>query len=120
MDEDITEQTLTHEKTVQKAMNQLLLDNNNYFFSRVPSMDLDLTFLHPLHAYIVKLWQIYPSSISPFLTVIYTPTLQASIVDAVNNIANIEPALEALLFGVLRCYLYLVSKQALSIRISDV
>ncbi|MCJ1403050.1 hypothetical protein MMC11_006272 [Xylographa trunciseda] len=100
LDEDIAQQTLTHETTVQRAMDQLLLDNNNHLLFLAPNMDLNLSCLHPPHAHIFKLWQIYLGNVDPLLKVTHTPTLQASIVDVVSDIANIEPTLEALMFGV--------------------
>jgi hypothetical protein len=63
-------------------------------------IDHALSALHPPHAHIFKLWQIYLDNVNPLLKVTHTPTLQARIIDIVGNLDNIETALEALMFSI--------------------
>jgi hypothetical protein len=62
--------------------------------------DADLSTMHPSHAHIFKLWQIYLDNVNPLLKVTHIPTLQAQIIDVVGHLSSIEPNLEALMFGV--------------------
>ena len=61
--------------------------------------DTDLSTMHPPHAHIFKLWQVYLDNINPLLKVTHIPTLQARIIDVVGDLDNIEANLEALMFG---------------------
>ncbi|KAK9564461.1 hypothetical protein V6Z88_002537 [Aspergillus fumigatus] len=47
-----------------------------------------------------RLWQIYLENVNPLLKVTHTPTLQPRIVDAVCDLGNIHPTLEALMFSI--------------------
>ena len=80
-------------------MDQLGQDNNFLLFL-APSMELDLSHLRPSHAHVLSLWQTYLDNVNPLLKVTHTPTLQASIINALNNPSTIESTLEALMFGV--------------------
>jgi DNA-binding XRE family transcriptional regulator len=62
--------------------------------------DADLSTMHPSHAHIFKLWQIYLDNVNPLLKVTHVPTLQAQVIDVVGHLNSIEPNLEALMFGV--------------------
>jgi hypothetical protein len=46
------------------------------------------------------MWQIYLEHVDPLLKVTHTPTLQASIVEAVSNLKDISSTLEALMFSI--------------------
>ena len=59
-----------------------------------------LSTLHPDPVQIFRLWQIYLDNVNPLFKVTHTPTLQGRIIDAAGDITNINPALEALMFGI--------------------
>lgn len=70
-----------------------------FFGSLIP--DLDFTALHPSdHVQVFKLWQVYLENVDPLLKVTHTPTLQVRLIDATGNLGNVEPKLEALMFGI--------------------
>ncbi|GIC90226.1 uncharacterized protein Aud_006658 [Aspergillus udagawae] len=62
--------------------------------------DLKVSTLHPKQVEIFRLWQIYQDNVNPLLKVTHTPTLQARIIDAAADVANITPTLEALMFSI--------------------
>ncbi|KAI2616771.1 hypothetical protein GGR54DRAFT_221137 [Hypoxylon sp. NC1633] len=59
-----------------------------------------LAALHPDPVRIFRLWQIYLDNVNPILKVIHAPSLQARIVEAISDIDNVDPNLEALLFSI--------------------
>ncbi|KAJ5823863.1 C6 zinc finger domain protein [Penicillium robsamsonii] len=61
--------------------------------------NVDLSASHPTQVQIFRLWQIYLDNVNPLLRVTHTPTLQTRIIDAASDIANINPTMEALMFG---------------------
>jgi hypothetical protein len=73
-------------------------DDHLLFGSRQTAVELSP--LHPEPAQIFKLWQLYLENVNPLLKVTHTPSLQGRIVDAVSNVANINPTLEALMFSI--------------------
>ena len=62
--------------------------------------NVELNALHPEQLKIFKLWQIYLENVNPLLKVTHAPTLQARIIDGASDLANIDPNLEALMFGI--------------------
>ncbi|KAF7180236.1 hypothetical protein CNMCM7691_009403 [Aspergillus felis] len=62
--------------------------------------DVKVSTLHPKQVEIFRLWQIYLDNVNPLLKVTHTPTLQARIIDAAADVANITPTLEALMFSI--------------------
>lgn len=84
---------------VQQAWDDLFESNDHLLFgSRTAAVDISS--LHPEPAQIFRLWHIYLEHVNPLLKVTHTPTLQGLIVEAINNIAVINPALEALMFSI--------------------
>ncbi|RYP24670.1 hypothetical protein DL765_000397 [Monosporascus sp. GIB2] len=75
-------------------------ENNDDLLFGSPKTNVDLSTLHPEHIHIFRLWQIYLENVNPLLKVTHTPSLQARIIDAADNITNISPSLEALLFSI--------------------
>jgi hypothetical protein len=73
-------------------------DDNILFGSRHESVDLST--IHPEPAHLFRLWQIYLDNVNPILKVTHTPTLQPRIIEAVGDMRNIEPTLEAVMFGI--------------------
>jgi hypothetical protein len=65
-----------------------------------PKANVDITTLHPEQVQIFKFWQIYLENVDPLLKVTHAPTLQARIVGAASDVANINPSLEALMFSI--------------------
>lgn len=61
---------------------------------------IDLSSQHPEPSQIFRLWQVYLDNVDPLLKVTHTPTLQARIVEAITNVKQINPQLEALMFGI--------------------
>lgn len=74
-------------------------DNDHLLFGS-PQSNVDLSTLHPEQVQIFRLWQIYLENVNPLLKVTHTPTLQARIIEAVSDMANIGPTLEALIFSI--------------------
>ena len=82
-----------------KAWNDLCKYNDHLLFG-LRETTVDLSSLHPQPAQIFKLWQIYLDNVNPLFKVTHTPSLQARIVDAVSNVTNIGPTMEALMFSI--------------------
>ena len=62
--------------------------------------NVEISTLHPDQAHIFRLWQIYLDNVNPLLKVTHTPTLQRRVIDAVVNLTNVKPTLEALMFSI--------------------
>lgn len=75
-------------------------DCNPWFLFGTPQANLDLSSLHPDQAQTLRLWQIYLENVDPLLKCTHSPTLQASIIDAVGHMADISPTMEALMFSI--------------------
>ncbi|RAK97960.1 transcription factor domain protein [Aspergillus ibericus CBS 121593] len=89
-----------HEAVIKRTWDQVYnnKDQNLLFGSR--KSNVDLSTLHPNQAHIFKLWQIYLENVDPLLKVTHTPTLQTRIIDAVGDLGDISPTLEALMFSI--------------------
>ncbi len=75
-------------------------ESNDHLLFGSPKQDVHLATLHPEQVQIFKLWQIYLENVNPLLKVTHTPTLQARIIDAASDVANISSTLEALIFSI--------------------
>lgn len=87
---------------INKAWNHMFQGKSNdhlLFGSPVGDVD-DLSASHPTQVQIFRLWQIYLDNVNPLLKVTHTPTLQTRIIDAVGDITNVNPKLEALMFSI--------------------
>ncbi|EAW12030.1 Zn(II)2Cys6 transcription factor [Aspergillus clavatus NRRL 1] len=73
---------------------------NDHLLFGLPTGKIDLSASHPDQVQIFRLWQVYLDNVNPLLKVTHTPTLQARIIDAASDIANIHPVLEALMFSI--------------------
>lgn len=73
--------------------------DDNFLFGQ-PQVNVNVLVLHPEQVQIFRLWQIYLENVNPLLKVTHTPTLQPRIVDAVCDLGNIHPTLEALMFSI--------------------
>jgi hypothetical protein len=90
---------LLREKVVKTAWDSFFASNETLLFcSR--NTNIDLAALHPNQIHIFKIWQVYLENFNPLLKVTHTPTLQARIINAAGDIANIDPPLEALMFSI--------------------
>ncbi|KAF8847265.1 hypothetical protein BDZ45DRAFT_637229 [Acephala macrosclerotiorum] len=87
------------EVAVLKGWGELFGDNDHLLFG-YPNTHVNLSTLHPEPAHVFRLWQIYLDNVNPLLKVTHTPSLQVRIVEAVSNLKNIDPTLEALLFSI--------------------
>ncbi|CAG8893344.1 unnamed protein product [Penicillium egyptiacum] len=87
---------------IKKAWNHRFQGkSNDHLLFGSPVWDVDgLSALHPTQVQIFRLWQIYLDNVNPLLKVTHTPTLQTRIIDAVGDIANVSPTLEALMFSI--------------------
>lgn len=83
---------------IKKAWDEYKSSDHLLFCS--PRTNIELTALHPDHVQIFRLWQIYLDNINPLLKITHTPTLQARILDAIGDMANINPNLEALMLSI--------------------
>lgn len=87
------------EKLVKKTWDSVHPNDDEVLFcSRDTSVNLFE--LHPDQIQIFRLWQLYLENVNPFLKVTHTPTLQSRIIEAASDLANINPALEALMFSI--------------------
>ncbi|KAI1371247.1 hypothetical protein F4677DRAFT_464488 [Hypoxylon crocopeplum] len=59
-----------------------------------------LSSLHPEPVSIFRFWQIYLDNVNPLFKVIHAPSLQGRIIEAISNLGNVHPALEALMFSI--------------------
>ncbi|KAH6886292.1 putative C6 transcription factor [Thelonectria olida] len=75
------------------------LFNDHLLFAPL-NLDVNLSPSHPEQVQIFRLWQIYMDNVNPLLKVTHTPTLQPRIIDAASDVANISPALEALMLSI--------------------
>ncbi|KAL9075032.1 MAG: hypothetical protein Q9157_004167 [Trypethelium eluteriae] len=84
---------------IRKTYDQLYKNNDPILFGSHKT-NVHLSSLHPQQVQIFKLWQIYLENVNPLLKVTHTPTLQARIIDAASDVANISPTMEALMFSI--------------------
>ncbi|CAJ2511438.1 Uu.00g070630.m01.CDS01 [Anthostomella pinea] len=61
---------------------------------------ISLSFLQPETVQIIRFWQIYLDNVNPLLKVTHAPSLQGRIIEAIGNLGNVSPTLEALMFGI--------------------
>ena len=95
---------------VKKAWDTLY-DNNEHLLFCSRDASIDLSTLHPDQARIFKLWNLYLDNVNPLLKVTHTPTLQARVIDAASDLANIDPPLEALMFGIYCITVFSLSRE---------
>jgi hypothetical protein len=86
------------EHIFKRAFDQAVEDDYYLFGSRKPVVELST--LHPDPVQIFRLWQTYLDNVDPLLKVTHTPSLQGYIIEAVGNVKNINPNLEALMFSI--------------------
>lgn len=69
----------------------------------LPSDNLNVSFedLHPDPVNTFRLWQIFLDRVNPLTKIIHVPTLQPYVMEAANDMKNIPPNYQALLFAVL-------------------
>ncbi|KAK4065045.1 transcriptional regulator family: Fungal Specific TF [Trichoderma aggressivum f. europaeum] len=60
----------------------------------------DLSSLHPNTVQIFRLCHLFIENVNPLLQVVHAPSLQSCIIEAADNVLNIEPNFEALMFGI--------------------
>lgn len=73
---------------------------SDHFLLGFRKIRVDLSILHPDPAQIFRLWQIYLDNVDPLLRVTHNPSMQSRIVEAASDLTHINPALEAMLFGI--------------------
>ncbi|KAL2842551.1 hypothetical protein BJY01DRAFT_200660 [Aspergillus pseudoustus] len=86
-----------NESVVKNTWDQVYSANDPLFGSKDTP---DLSELHPEPSHIFKLWQVYLDNVDPLFKVTHTPTLQGRIIEAITNLKNVKPALEALMFSI--------------------
>ncbi|OJJ34571.1 hypothetical protein ASPWEDRAFT_112834 [Aspergillus wentii DTO 134E9] len=86
------------ENLVKKAWDQAYGNIDPIF--GISQAAVDLSFLQPEPAQIFRLWQIYLDNVDPLLKVTHTHTTQNQIVEAVSNLSNVDPGVEALMFSI--------------------
>ncbi|KAK0121231.1 hypothetical protein ONS96_011408 [Cadophora gregata f. sp. sojae] len=84
---------------IRTAISQMALNDDHLLFGSGKE-SVDISSLHPEPIQLFKLWQLYLDNVNPLLKVTHTPSLQGRIIEAASNISNIEPPLEALMFGI--------------------
>ncbi|RAL12591.1 Zn(II)2Cys6 transcription factor [Aspergillus homomorphus CBS 101889] len=86
---------------ITTAWNQMYQSEpGDYLLFGHAKTNIDLAAIHPDQAQIFRLWQIYLDNVDPLLKITHTPTLQSRIIDAAADIAQVPPALEALMFSI--------------------
>ncbi|PYI31709.1 C6 zinc finger domain protein [Aspergillus indologenus CBS 114.80] len=95
LSQDVNQGVIT---TVWNRMYQR--EPNDYLLLGPAATDMDLAAAHPDQAQIFRLWQTYLDNVDPLLKVTHTPTLQSRIIDAAADLAQVAPALEALMFSI--------------------
>jgi len=60
----------------------------------------DSSMLHPDPVMILRLWQIYLDNVNPLVKVTHTPSLQARLITAINDLGKMEPTFHALMFSI--------------------
>ena len=100
-DEDYKDVEDLRDVAGKKSWDQLFKNSTDFLLFGSLLEDIDLQVLHPPdHVQIFTLWQVYLDDVNPLLKVTHTPTLNARLINATGDLANIEPNLEALIFGV--------------------
>lgn len=87
------------ENLVRVAWDHFYETNDHLLFGS-RKIDIDLSTMHPPQAQMFRLWQIYLDNVDRLLKVTHAPTLQSRIIEAASNTSNIEPSLDALMFGI--------------------
>lgn len=77
-----------------------LFDNTDHLLLASRKTSVDLSALQPEPIHIFRLWQTYLDNVNPLLKVTHTPSLQPRIIQAMGNMADISPSLEALMFSI--------------------
>lgn len=77
-----------------------LFDNTDHLLLGSRKTSVDLSALQPEPVHIFRLWQTYLDNVNPLLKVTHTPSLQPRIIQAMGNMADISPSLEALMFSI--------------------
>lgn len=87
------------EAAVKEAWDSLFRNTDHLLLGSRKTV-IDLSTFQPPPAQIFRLWQIYLDNVNPLLKVTHTPTLQARVVQAITDVANISANLEALMFSI--------------------
>lgn len=90
---------IVREAAIREAWNQLSGHNLYLILGSRPTPN-PLSTLHPEPVQIFRYWQVYLDNANPLLKVIHAPSFQARIVEALGNLGNIDPTLEALMFSI--------------------
>ncbi|RMD43402.1 hypothetical protein DV735_g1721, partial [Chaetothyriales sp. CBS 134920] len=77
-------------------------ENTEFLFGLTPSSS-GLGHLHPDQESIFKLWALFLENVNPMTKIIHYPTLQEKLVQASQDIDNIDRGLEALMFTIYLC-----------------
>jgi len=100
-DEDYKDVEDLRDVAGKKSWDQLFKNSTDFLLFGSLIEDIELQVLHPPdHVQIFTLWQVYLDDVNPLLKVTHTPTLNARLINATGDLTNIEPNLEALIFGV--------------------
>ncbi|KAH6892625.1 hypothetical protein B0T10DRAFT_483991 [Thelonectria olida] len=76
------------------------IENDDCLLFGWPQTTVAMYTLHPQPVQVFQLWNVFLDNVNPLLKVIHAPSLQGRIIEAVGNILNIEPELEALMFSI--------------------
>lgn len=87
-----------HESEVKEAWNHY--KSNDELLFATPNSIADLSSFHPEQLHIFMLWQTYLDNFNPLIKITHTPTLQTKLLKAASDLSNIEPNLEAVMFGI--------------------
>ncbi|KAH7133751.1 fungal-specific transcription factor domain-containing protein [Dactylonectria macrodidyma] len=77
-----------------------MFDDTDHLLLGSRKTAVDLSALQPEPVHIFRLWQTYIDNVNPLLKVTHTPTLQPKIIQAMGNMSQLGPTLEALLFSI--------------------
>ncbi|KKO99731.1 hypothetical protein THAR02_08161 [Trichoderma harzianum] len=78
----------------------LIYHENDQLLFGARQAPADLSSLHPNAVQIFRLCHLFIENVNPLLQVVHAPSLQSRIIEAADNMPNIEPNFEALMFGI--------------------
>ena len=85
--------------------------NHQSFLMGYSSSDVNMKSLHPLPSQIPFYWQIFLENVHPMTMLIHRPTMSKTIKEVQNNLENLSPSTEALMFSIYFATITSMSKE---------
>lgn len=92
----------SEEETFEAPVHHSYFEHGDHhgFVLGYKSSEVDLSTLHPLPSQVPFIWQVYVENVDPLVKILHVPTMNKLIRDCRNNMKNLSPGLEALLFSI--------------------